>query len=70
MYSIRGKYFEDWKVTDEFAAGASTVIKTDVVLFVALSGDYNPLQADEGLKKSLFSTRSRFVDPFYIDRPH
>jgi acyl dehydratase len=58
MYSIRGKFFEDWKVGDEIETGARTVTETDIVLFAGLSGDHNPLHTDEEFaKKSVFGTR-------------
>lgn len=59
MYSIRGKFFEDWKVGDEIETGARTVTETDIVLFAGLSGDHNPLHTDEEFaKKSVFEIES------------
>jgi acyl dehydratase len=58
MHKIRGKYFEEWAVGDEFETTARTVTETDIVLFAGISGDYNPLHTDEEFaKKSFFGTR-------------
>lgn len=57
-YQIQGKYFEDWKVGEEFETARRTVTETDIVLFTGLSGDFNPLHTNEEFaKKSVFGTR-------------
>jgi acyl dehydratase len=57
-YEIEGKYFEDWKVGEEFETGRRTLTETDVIIFAGLSGDYNPLYMNEEFaKKTVFGTR-------------
>src|SRR3990170_4615863 len=57
-YAIRGKYFEEWEVGDEFETGRRTVTEADIVIFAGLSGDYNPLHTNEEFaKKGVFGTR-------------
>ena len=57
-YQIEGKYFEDWKVGEEFETGHRTLTEADVVIFAGLSGDYNPLYMNEEFaKKTAFGTR-------------
>jgi 3-hydroxybutyryl-CoA dehydratase len=52
------KYFEDWKVGDEFETGSRTITETDIVTFAGLSGDFNPLHVNEEYaKKGVFGTR-------------
>ncbi len=36
-----GKYFEDWVVGEEYFTPSRTVTETDIVMFAAMSGDYN-----------------------------
>jgi acyl dehydratase len=58
VYQPRGKYFEEWKVGEEFETGRRTVTETDIVLFAGLSGDYNPLHTNEEFAKTtVFGTR-------------
>lgn len=58
-YKMKGKYFEDFQVGDEYISPARTVTETDVVNFAGLSGDYNPVHTDEEFAKntSVFKTR-------------
>lgn len=57
-YEMKGKYFEDWKLGEEFETGRRTVTETDIVIFAGLSGDYNPLHTNEEFaKKTVFGTR-------------
>jgi acyl dehydratase len=51
-------YFEDCSVGDTHVTPARTITETDVVMFAALSGDYNPLHTDaEFAKTTLFEQR-------------
>jgi len=53
-----GKYFEDFKVGDEFETPGRTVTEADIVAFAGLSGDFNPLHVDEEYaKKTRFGRR-------------
>ena len=42
----RGKYFEDFKVGDEFVTSARTITSTDIVNFACLSGDFNEVHTN------------------------
>jgi acyl dehydratase len=44
---MRGLYWEDWEIGQEFVSPARTVTEADIVMFAALSGDYNPLHVNE-----------------------
>ena len=46
-YAVAGKYFDDFKVGDEFVTPARTMTEADIVNFAGLSGDYNPVHTDE-----------------------
>ncbi|MDP2707506.1 MAG: MaoC/PaaZ C-terminal domain-containing protein [Burkholderiales bacterium] len=55
---MTGLYWEEWEIGAEFETAARTVTETDIVMFAALSGDYNPLHTDEEYcKKTQFGTR-------------
>ena len=55
---MTGLYWEEWEIDAEFETAARTVTETDIVMFAALSGDYNPLHTDEEYcKKTQFGTR-------------
>lgn len=57
-YKIEGRYFEDWKVGDEFETSRRTITEADTVFFVGLSGNYNPLYTNEEFaKRTVFGTR-------------
>ena len=47
-----GKYFEDWVVGEEYFTPGRTMTETDVVMFAAMSGDYNELHTSEEFGKS------------------
>ncbi len=50
--------FEDLKVDQEFTSPGRTVTEADIVIFAALSGDYNVLHTDaEHMKASIFGER-------------
>ena len=52
------RFFEDFAVGDEFVTPGRTVTEADVVMFAALSGDYNPVHTDaEYMKESIFGER-------------
>lgn len=51
-------YLEDLHEGQEFVSGGRTVTEADVVQFVGLSGDYNPLHTDEEFARGTrFGTR-------------
>jgi acyl dehydratase len=51
-------YWEEWEIGAEFESPARTVTEADIVMFAALSGDYNPLHVNEEYcKTTLFGTR-------------
>lgn len=55
---MTGLYWEEWEIGAEFESAARTVTETDIVMFAALSGDYNPLHTNEEYcKKTQFGTR-------------
>lgn len=43
---VRGKYFEDFEVGQEFVSPARTVTSTDIVNFACLSGDFNEVHTN------------------------
>jgi acyl dehydratase len=45
-YQPRGKYFEEFKVGDEFVSPARTITSTDIVNFACLSGDFNEVHTN------------------------
>ena len=44
---MRGLYWEEWEIGQEFESPARTITEADVVMFAGLSGDYNPLHINE-----------------------
>jgi acyl dehydratase len=42
-----GRYLEDFRVGERFRSPSRTVTETDVVMFAALSGDYNEIHTSE-----------------------
>jgi acyl dehydratase len=50
-YEMKGKYFEEFEVGDEYTTASRTITEADVVNFAGLSGDYNPLHTDEEFGK-------------------
>jgi acyl dehydratase len=53
-----GRYMEDWVVGEEFETANRTITETDVVMFAALSGDYNLLHTSiEDTKNNNFGQR-------------
>jgi acyl dehydratase len=47
-----GKFFEDFVVDQEYLTPSRTLTETDVVMFAAMSGDYNELHTSEAFGKS------------------
>ncbi|MFA5522077.1 MAG: MaoC/PaaZ C-terminal domain-containing protein [Castellaniella sp.] len=43
---VRGHYFEDFEVGQEFLSPARTVTQTDIVNFACLSGDFNEVHTN------------------------
>lgn len=53
-----GKYFEEFKIGEEFISPGRTVTESDIVSFAGLSGDYNPLHTNEEFaKESVYKGR-------------
>ncbi len=53
-----GKLFDEWQLNEEFITPSRTVTETDVVMFAAMSGDYNELHTSEAfMKNSQFGRR-------------
>lgn len=53
-----GKFFDEWVVGEEFLTPSRTMTETDIVLFAAMSGDYNELHTNEEFgKKNQFGRR-------------
>jgi acyl dehydratase len=50
--AARGKYFEEFEIGDEVTSPARTITEADVVMFAALTGDYNQLHTDEEFAKT------------------
>lgn len=44
---MMGKFFDEWIVGEEYVTPTRTITETDVVMFAALSGDYNELHTSE-----------------------
>jgi len=47
-----GKFFDDFAVGQEYVTPTRTLTETDVVLFAAMSGDYNELHTSEAFGKT------------------
>ena len=57
-YRMKGKRFDEFIVGTEFITASRTVTETDVVMFMYLSGDFNPLHNNEEyMRESQFKTR-------------
>ena len=53
-----GRFFEDFVVDEEYLTPSRTLTETDVVLFAAMSGDYNELHTSESFgKRTQFGKR-------------
>ena len=49
---MAGKYFDEFTVGEEYISPSRTMTETDIVLFAAMSGDYNELHTSEAFGKS------------------
>jgi len=47
-----GKYFDEFVVGEEYVTPGRTLTETDVVMFAAMSGDYNELHTSEAFGKT------------------
>ena len=55
---MAGKHFEDWVEGYEFVTPTRTMTETDLVMFAAMTGDYNELHtSDAFMKESQFGRR-------------
>jgi acyl dehydratase len=55
---MAGKHFEDWVEGYEFITPTRTMTETDLVMFAAMTGDYNELHTSEAfMKESQFGRR-------------
>jgi acyl dehydratase len=55
---MAGRYFEDFQEGEEILTPSRTVTETDLVMFAAMSGDYNELHtSEEVMKGSRFGRR-------------
>lgn len=55
---ITGRYFDDLPIGEEFRGPSRTVTETDVVMFAALTGDYDQVHtSEEFAKETQFGTR-------------
>lgn len=41
------RFFDDFKVGEEWLTPRRTITETDIVMFAAMTGDYNPVHTDE-----------------------
>ena len=48
---MAGKYFDEFVVGEEYVTPSRTLTETDIVLFAAMSGDYNELHTSEAFGK-------------------
>lgn len=49
--SKRGRYLDDWTVGEEILTPGRTMTETDIVMFAAMSGDYNQLHTNADYMK-------------------
>ncbi len=42
-----GRYYDDWTVGESLTTAGRTITETDVVMFAAMSGDYNELHTNK-----------------------
>lgn len=55
---MSGKFFDEWVIGEEYMTPSRTITETDVVMFAAMSGDYNELHtSEEFMKNSQFGRR-------------
>jgi acyl dehydratase len=55
---MNGKFFDDWVEGEEYVTPSRTLTETDVVMFAAMTGDYNELHtSEEFMRRSSFGRR-------------
>lgn len=55
---MAGKFFEDWEVGAKYVTPTRTMTEADVVMFAAMTGDYNELHtSEEYMKNAQFGRR-------------
>ena len=60
---MSGKFFDDWVEGEEYITPSRTLTETDVVMFAAMTGDYNELHtSEEFMKNSQFGKRPPFLN--------
>ncbi len=58
MYTVRGRYFEEFAVDDRAVSVGRTVTEADIVNFAGLAGDYTQIHTNEDFARhSLFGRR-------------
>ncbi len=58
MRQLAPMYWEEFEEGEKFVTRSRTVTEADIVMFAALTGDYNPLHTDaELMKTSIFGQR-------------
>jgi acyl dehydratase len=56
--AMAGKYLDEWIVGEEYHTPSRTLTETDVVMFAAMSEDYNELHtSEEFMKNTQFAKR-------------
>lgn len=48
---MRGKYLDEWVLGEEYVTPSRTITETDVVMFAAMSGDYNEIHTSRQFTK-------------------
>lgn len=51
-YKIRGKYFEEFEIGQQYITTSRTVTESDIVAFAGISGDYNQIHTDVEYSKA------------------
>ena len=55
---MNGKFFDEWIEGEEYVTPSRTLTETDVVMFAAMTGDYNELHtSEEFMRHSQFGKR-------------
>ncbi|ACP49116.1 MaoC domain protein dehydratase [Sulfolobus islandicus Y.N.15.51] len=63
---IKIKFYEDINVNEQFVTPARTITEADVVLFAAITGDYNSIHTDEVYSKKFSIYGRRVVHGLFV----